>query len=822
MRILFFLFLIPIFAFGSSESQQLKQRQPHWRAKVIEYSVQGLPQKVLFYDGEVAVKQMTYQEGGALKSETDLGSAPEGSKGFELWKTENVPHGPSVVLFPNGQIEQLAFYEQGLLEGEVKVFSEEGKLRAVARFHQGVREGSSIAYYPEGDKAEEMQYREGKIVGDLIRYYPKEVRAALIPHQNGEKQGTALEWHPNGGLKSTRHFRDDKLHSDGKNPAVVLYDAMRNMVEIQDFEKGEPVGSHIKYHPGGKESYRVSYQNGKKQGREQFFSDKGALIGEGNYQSGIPKGTHWKKHLNGKEAFLAKYDETGTLLEPILIWNEQGQKIAEYSLLGEVQDGRVRQWDEKGQLLVDQNYSKGAFEGVQEAYYPNGQIKTRAFYRDGKLDGVLQQWFENGLVELEENFSLGEFDGLQRHFHPNGALKFENTQVKGKKQGWHRQWNETSQLLMEARFENDQPEGMVRFFYDGGALRETAQFARGKREGGSEEYYENGQVKVRASYTQDLLDGKIVGWHENGTLFFEKQYVKGKPIGEHKESYASGKLAHHFRFDKNGALHGEQRTYYEDGKTHTLIGYLAGELDGMKAMWDEEGNLLEEAFYKGGKLEGRYFEKSSDGKEVIYHYKDNQRQGKHEIYFPVHPFFGKVKAVEADFVAGKLDGEVVEYNEAGAKVGVTPYKAGRKEGVAKMFTPRGGLLLSVEFKQDKKQGPSLQYFPSGKLFKESFFIEDLKEGQERTYFENEILGALVPYKGGKREGLSQEWNEKGILICEAEYKADLRHGKLNKYYDDGSPKLLQTYVEDKLNGMKIAYDSKGVATETTYRMGEKV
>ena len=76
--------------------------------------------------------------------------------------------------------------------------------------------------------------------------------------------------------------------------------------------------------------------------------------------------------------------------------------------------------------------------------------------------------------------------------------------------------------------------------------------------------------------------------------------------------------------------------------------------------------------------------KTRDGKEIVFHYKDNRRDGLHEIYYPVKD--SKIKALEVNFVNDKPEGESVEYNEDGHKIAVTPYINGLKEGEAQIFS----------------------------------------------------------------------------------------------------------------------------------------
>ncbi len=106
--------------------------------------------------------------------------------------------------------------------------------------------------------------------------------------------GKATEWYESGALKSVRNFENGLLDSDGKNPAVVMYSEDHVMLEVQDYRRGEPIGTHVKYHPNGKEAHKMTFKEGKKEGKELFYSAEGKLAGEGEYRAGVPVGKHWR------------------------------------------------------------------------------------------------------------------------------------------------------------------------------------------------------------------------------------------------------------------------------------------------------------------------------------------------------------------------------------------------------------------------------------------------------------------------------------------------------------------------------------------------
>ena len=148
-----------------------------------------------------------------------------------------------------------------------------------------------------------------------------------------------------------------------------------------------------------------------------------------------------------------------------------------------------------------------------------------------------------------------------------------------------------------------------------------------------------------------------------------------------------------------------------------------------KALWDDKGHLLEEAHYVNGKLDGRFFERDREGREVVLFYKNNKREGPYQIYYPENEKFGRVKAFQATYKNNKIEGEVIEYAPSGVQISITHYTAGLKEGLAQLFDVSGRLLMSTSFKKDKREGPSIQYFPNKEIHKIVHFSADKKRGR---------------------------------------------------------------------------------------------
>lgn len=834
----------------------LKPRQPNWRFEVVETFPQGNPREIQFYepkagDEENPVKKVFFHEGGAIQAEMDLIVINEECATAKEWNSAIVPHGARIDFSPTGQPLKIASYQYGKLDGQCKAFYPNGQVQNIVTYSEGLLVGEAKSFYEDGSPKEVAFYENGQLEGDVVQYHPNGNKAALFPHENGKPEGVALNWFPSGVLNLQRQFHEGVLHGDGINPALTAYDEQRNIIEVLNFYNGQPAGVHIRYHKNGMEAYRLNYKNGLKEGKEQFFHEDGTVLGEGFFKEGVAVGEHFRKAPNGTIVYQAKFDKKGALLEPVIESNAEGQKLRQFTAVGDKLEGPYFEWHENGTPKFEYNYAAGQYEGEQKEFYPSGQIKVSSFYRNQQREGLHEEWHENGILARRVHFTnglkdgqMGEWfangtakvdayfqnnlpDGVQSEWYEGGQLKTRAEFAAGLKQGWQREWSNAGDLLFEVLFEKDQMQGTALSWWDKDQVKTRFQFENGKKEGMHKWFYKNGTPERVVTFKNDLMEGELLSWYPDGAMQSVQTFHEGKPVGEHRTYFPKSsssqkdeeRLAHLLHYNEEGKLHGVEKTFHKNGKVQSLLSYDNGLVHGTKQIFDPQETLIEEATYSQGKLDGRFFQKTQEGRDVISHYRDNLKNGAHIVFYPPNAKGEKLKAVEAVFENDQIEGLVTEYSDKGMKIAETPYTGGQKEGTAKIFAD-ATISITIEFHSDKRNGLMTHFFPTGAVYKETSYVDDLRQGEEKTYYQNGAAASVLSYENDKLNGLTQNWNEAGVLVFEAEYQDGLRHGIFNKYYEDGKPYLVQTFVYDKLEGEKRKYERDGSLTVSNYEAGE--
>lgn len=824
-------------------ANSLQIREPEWRYETYEYYEGGAPRSVCFFaqsdnGEEVAVKRMRFYPNGNVALEEDLDRVHYASEKGDL---AAIPcHGLSVKYFINGIVQEVQSFDKGKKHGPHRTYYENGKDRSYSQYNRDSEWGTWLTFYENGAKESETHYKNGVLEGEIWAYYPNGKRKSMVTYEESKRKGYAYEWHENGVVSEKVHFVDDLVQDDGANPAVIVYDEFHAMRNVMHFEKGQPVDTHYIYHPNGQESDRIPFKDGKIHGVVKKFSETGTLLGEAPHRNGVRIGRHWIHYPSGRPKYIAEFDDEGNLLSPICEYAENGQQIAQYFIKDDAYEGTYKTWYDSGQLKSESVYENGQLTGASMEFYENGQPEKSYSYVEGKLEGKGEHWYEDGSLKFSANFAEGIYDGEVSEWHPNHERKskgfYQKGEPHGKMQKWFangspemdasykhgeyhgsvKSWNEEGQLLLDAYYQKGVIHGTYATYYDDGKPKEVIEYQDGDRHGKAIEYWPNGSIKIKSFYQKNHPEGLAQGFFENGSLSFSRFYKGGLPVGEQKEFFqksqtedAQLEVLHRLaNYNGSGKLHGEQKGFYPNGNIESIVTYEDGVLQGLKSIWDIEGHLIQESWYENGRLEGRFFQRDKQGREVVTYYEGNRKHGPFEAYYPEHPKYGKVKAIEATYVNGKLEGEMLEYSETGSKIKSTPYKNDKKEGVGHLFDPRGLLVLKVQFKNDLKEGDSIQYFPNGRVFKQIPYVKDQIHGFEKTYHPDGTLANQAAYENGQLHGLSQSWNEAGVLIFEGEYFSGKKHGKFNKYYDDGTPRVLQTYKDNELIA-KENFDPEG-------------
>lgn len=212
------------------------------------------------------------------------------------------------------------------------------------------------------------------------------------------------------------------------------------------------------------------------------------------------------------------------------------------------------------------------FSGAAFENYDNGKKKSRAEFKNGKLNGKVTTWHETGEKSTLVNYKNGISVGTETHWYDTGVKKLEvNYDSEGLASGICKEYYADGRLKSEGEYVKDLEEGLHKWYFKSGDLDQTIVYKGGMANGKIKHYYDGGKMKMDADYKDANPYGKVILFYENGKKKKETNYVAGKEEGKD------------FLWSKKGLLL-EERTYrngeevsyknYRSGAIKTNSGFL--------------------------------------------------------------------------------------------------------------------------------------------------------------------------------------------------------------------------------------------------------
>lgn len=212
-----------------------------------------------------------------------------------------------------------------------------------------------------------------------LLFVPYCLEAQNVTDAKGKKQGKWSKSYPNGKVKYSGEFKDDK-----------------------------EVGTFSYYSQDGKLTQTIEYSQYGKVGQAKFFYKDGKIMSEGRYINKKKEGT-WT------------------------YYDEKGRKIREENLVAGKKNGKETNWDRNGGINLTTNYKNGIKEGEEyKNYYADGY--SIANYSNDKLDGEFTHYYASKKKQIVGQYSkdkkVGEWNFMDISGDVVKIQKWENGELK--------------------------------------------------------------------------------------------------------------------------------------------------------------------------------------------------------------------------------------------------------------------------------------------------------------------------------------------------------------------------------------------------------
>ena len=474
--------------------------------------------------------------------------------------------------------------------------------------------GYNVFHYPGGQKESEGLFIDGRPDGIWISYYVTGIKKSVG--------------------KRTNHLLDSLWY---------FYNEYGDSVEKISYVLGKRNGFSFRYGYKDKKNSdnhmtlldKELYVNDLREGRSDYYNDDGKLHEIVNFKNGKRNGISLEY---GNDSLVKVYR---VYVNDVLVENER----------------------------LNRRNKEGKKQGVWKKFFPDGRIKSEAYYRNDTIDGLFKEFNEKGALIT----SLVYRNGIIREHNASDTLSIE---IRNK-------YDDQGNLIYSGPFRKNVPIGIHRNYekgkvtggklYDdnGVLLGEGITDQEGKKSGNWNFYYYSGELKSKGNYFNNQRGGK---W----TFYF-----------------LNGKIVQNGEF-KNDLPEGHWIWYYKNGQIWREEDYLGGKEDGHEIEYDEQGTIITEGDFAEGEKEGKWTYKVGDHREEG-NYIAGLRDGVWKYYFGN----GNLE-FQGSYVQGNPDGRHLYYYETGELREECYYSMGLKQKNWKKYDKLGNILITITYRDDEE------------------------------------------------------------------------------------------------------------------------
>jgi antitoxin component YwqK of YwqJK toxin-antitoxin module len=143
-----------------------------------------------------------------------------------------------------------------------------------------------------------------------------------------------------------------------------------------------------------------------------------------------------------------------------------GKKVSTAMLAKGRLSGWVRTWYSDGKLESEALWKDSKLNGPAVKFFQNGIREITGKFKNNSLDGLIAERDESNHQVWSAVFENGVLNGRERIFFPNGAIKSRTYYRNGKKSGSYTEWYESGNMRLHGHYSEDRPIG-VWILWDG-------------------------------------------------------------------------------------------------------------------------------------------------------------------------------------------------------------------------------------------------------------------------------------------------------------------------------------------------------------------
>ena len=269
-------------------------------------------------------------------------------------------------------------------------------------------------------------------------------------------------------------------------------------------------GIFTEYDPKGHIFRSGEYCNGKLNGRwaQNFDAGQQGLFSD-----------QFEKQYQGPFVSEATFSE-GKLHGAWIVRSANGRKIIQWQFDNGVRQGKSTWWYSNGLVRRDVNYKNGQPDGDLVEYNPDGKVRARFSFIEGRLIVPVVEWSGPRQKSYEGHYLLGTVTSTTVYDWWNDIIHSEPIQGQPAKlkHGPWTAWYPNGQIKVRGSYEMDVPTGTFTWWYENGQKQAEGQYAQGQKNGKWLTWHMNGQKESDGTYVAGVLSAKWTRWSTDGKV----------------------------------------------------------------------------------------------------------------------------------------------------------------------------------------------------------------------------------------------------------------------------------------------------------------
>ena len=234
--------------------------------------------------------------------------------------TKEIITGNVFIQDENGILEFDCVYQNGLLNGDKKVFYKNGIIKESSNFSYGNLNGLRKTWYEDGTKEYEEIYKKGILDSIQLGFYENGNLKHMLNYKNGKLNGAIKRMHRNGNSCLEEIYYNGIL-----NGKQIGWYENGNLKFEKIFKDGKWNGLNKEYYENGSLKSETTYIENMKIDVAIIWYENGNIMSEFSYDKDKLDGLSKTYHKNGKISSKWKYKDNILISEKC--WDEKGNKI---------------------------------------------------------------------------------------------------------------------------------------------------------------------------------------------------------------------------------------------------------------------------------------------------------------------------------------------------------------------------------------------------------------------------------------------------------------------------------------------------------------